>query len=116
MGRLAIAGFAALALAAAAAGAASGAGAQDPSAGAAVTRGIDVRDNFLRPTRITVRRGTVLRFVWRRTRQPHNVCAGSRCSRITSRSGTVVRRTVRRSRTYICSVHPTDMRLRVRVR
>ena len=119
MRRLVIVGIAAVALAAAAAGAASGAGAQDPSAGAAATRTIDVRDNFFRPTRITVRRGTVLRFAWprtRNTRNPHNVCVGSSCSRTTRRRGTVVRRTARRSRTYICSVHPTEMRLRVRVR
>lgn len=106
----------AIAATAVAAGAVSTSGAQEPGAGAAATRGIDVRDNVFRPSSISVRRGTVLRFVWRGTRNPHNVCAGGRCSRTTRRRGYVHRRTVRRSTTYICTIHPQRMRLRVRVR
>jgi hypothetical protein len=94
-----------------------GAEAQDPSAGAAATRNVDVRDNFFVPRRsLTVGRGTILRFVWRRTRNRHNVCANERCSRLTRRSGFVYRRTVRRRTTFICTVHPATMRLRVTVR
>ena len=108
----------ALALTAVAAGAAGAAGADSPAptADAAATVGVTVGDDFFRPSSLTVRRGTVLRFVWRRTRHPHNVCTRSSCSRTTRRSGAVHRRTVRRSTTYFCSVHPDDMRLRVRVR
>lgn len=93
-----------------------GAEAQDPTAGAAATIGVAVRDNVFKPRSLTVRRGTVLRFVWRRTRNPHNACASGRCSRTTRRRGFVYRRTVRRSTTLICTVHPTQMRLRVTVR
>ena len=93
-----------------------GAEAQDPSAGTAATRSVDVRDDFFVPRRsLTVRRGTTLRFVWRRTRNRHNVCARGRCSRLTRRRGYVYRRTVRRSTTFTCTVHPATMRLRVRV-
>ena len=88
-----------------------------PAQGAeAVTVGVSVRDDLFSPRTLTVRRGTVLRFVWRRTRNPHNVCASGRCSRTTRRSGFVYRRTARRSTTLICTVHPTQMRLRLRVR
>lgn len=87
----------------------------EPAAPAA-TRGVTVGDNFFSPKRMTVSRGTTLRFVWRRTRNRHNVTGGGRASRTTRRSGTVVRRTVRRSTTFICTVHPDTMRLRVRVR
>lgn len=113
MRRLAILVVAATALAAVPL---QGAEAQDPSAGAAATIGVSVRDDLFAPRTLTVRRGTVLRFVWRRTRNPHNVCAGGRCSRTTRRRGFVHRRTIRRGATYICTIHPTRMRLRVRVR
>lgn len=106
----------AIAVTALVAGSVATTGAQEPTGGAAATRGIDVRDNVFRPSSISVRRGTVLRFVWRGTRNPHNVCASGRCSRTTRRRGFVYRRTVRRSTTYVCTIHPQRMRLRVRVR
>ena len=87
-----------------------------PDAGTSATRSITVGDDFFKPRRITVSRGTVLRFVWRRTRHLHNVTRRGQSSKTTRRRGTVVRRTVTRSTTFICTVHPDTMRLRVRVR
>ncbi len=82
----------------------------------AATRGVTVGDDFFSPRSLTVRRGTVLRFVWRRTRNFHNVSARGRTSRTTRRSGYVHRRRVTRRTTFTCTVHPDTMRLRVRVR
>lgn len=105
---IALAAAAVAALPALDAGATSG-------ARSAATRSITVGDDFFKPRRITVRRGTTLRFVWRRTRHFHNVTRRGQGSRTTRRRGTVVRRRVTRSTTFVCTVHPDTMRLRVRV-
>lgn len=118
-----LAGLAALAAAVAGPGVSAGersAGdrnaADAPTPKAARTRTVSVRDNVFRPRRLTVRRRDVVRFVWRRTRNPHNVTARGRASRTTSRSGYVYRRRFSRTTRVICTVHPDTMRLTVRVR
>lgn len=79
-------------------------------------------DNFFKPARKTVRRGTKVRFRWIGG-NPHNVTKrrgpGRRFkSRTTRRRGVNFAKRFRRRGTYrlICTVHPREMRLKLRVR
>jgi len=78
----------------------------------AATKTITVRDSFFSPKRITVSRGTKLRFVWR-GRLPHNLIGpGAKVG--ARRSGSVSVR-ASRSGSYLCTIH-RGMALRVTVR
>ncbi len=79
---------------------------------AAATKTITLRDSFFSPKRITVSRGTTLRFVWR-GRLPHNLI-GPGANVGPRRSGS---KSVRASRSgsYLCTIH-RGMALRVTVR
>jgi plastocyanin len=90
----------------------------------AKTRTVTVRDNYFvkrsgTPT-VTVKRRDTVRWVWRRTRAPHNVVArrGGRTAFRSplKRSGSYRKRVTRRG-TYriVCTVH-TRMRMTLRVR
>ena len=89
--------------------------AAEPEAQASLEN-VSVRDDFFSRRRVTVSRGETVRFVWRRTRHLHNVSGGRRQSRTTRRSGYVYRRRFFRSTRLVCTVHPDDMRMTVRVR
>ncbi len=113
--------------------AATGSASAPPKAQPAATKTIEVVDNAFRSgtakvrrRRTNVRRGTVLRFVWTNTSNPHNVrgIRGHRFRKPPSSAeepfpdepGTTVRKRFRRDTTVICEIHPTQMRLRVNVR
>ena len=86
----------------------------------AATKRVTVRDNVFRPTSLTVRRGTIVRWVWR-GRNPHNVRTrpGSplRFASTIKRRGSYSKRLTRRG-TYriICTIHAPRMRMTIRVR
>jgi len=88
-----------------------------PEADAARTVNVTVGDDFYRPARLTVSRGT--RVVWRfRGRDEHNVTVVSGPQRFHSRdqrTGTFAR-TLRRAGRYtiVCTLHGQMMRIRVR--
>jgi plastocyanin len=90
------------------------------SAAAATT--IAVGDNFFSPASKTIKRGTRVRFNWT-GRRPHNVTKtrgpGGGFASITTRSrGVNFAKKFRRSGVYrmICTIHPSEMRLMLRVR
>jgi plastocyanin len=92
-----------------------------PALGA--TKSVTVRDNyFVRSTgtpTVTVKRNDTVRWVWRRTRAPHNVVVRSGPVKFRSslkRSGSYRKKVTRRG-TYriVCTVH-SRMRMTLRVR
>jgi plastocyanin len=89
---------------------------------AAPTTTVKLGDNFFKPTRMTIRRGTKVRFKWTGS-NPHNVTkrsgpGGSFKSRTTSQRGVnfVKRFTKRGTYKLICTIHPEEMRLTIKVR
>jgi plastocyanin len=102
------------------------AGAAAPAFGGSTpSRNVEVGDNFFAPTRMTVDRGTRVVFRWSSDNENrHDVAltSGPRgVARFKSSQRTTdytYRRTLSRAGTYriICTLHPTQMRLRVRVR
>jgi plastocyanin len=91
--------------------------ATEPAGQAARAVGVTVGDDFFRPGRLSVRRGTTVRWTWR-GRDVHNVTVTSGPARFRSRTqseGTFSRR-LRRRGTYriVCTVHGQRMTIRVR--
>jgi plastocyanin len=108
-----------LAMAATGAGAAGTVAASAPAPKAEVARTVNVTvgDDFYRPSRLTVARGTRVRWRWR-ARDEHNVTVVSGPQRFHSpdqRTGTFTR-TLRRAGRYriVCTIHGQMMRIRVR--
>ena len=94
-------------------------------AGSTPSRSIDVGDNFFSRERLTVDRNTRLVFRWQAENNvPHDVALDSGPRGVTKWNSPVrtkdytYRRTLRKAGTYkiICTLHPTQMRLTVRVR
>lgn len=91
-------------------------------ASAAPTTTVKLGDNFFKPARKTIRRGTKVRFKWVGS-NPHNVTkrkgpGGGFKSRTTSRRGVNFAKRFTKRGTYklICTIHPTEMRLTLKVR
>lgn len=89
---------------------------------AAPKANVFVGDNFFKPRGKFVRRGTIVRFRWIGNR-PHNVVKrrgpGQRFrSRTTRRRGVNFAKRFRRRGNYllVCTIHPREMRLRLKVR
>jgi len=83
---------------------------------------VKLGDNFFAPSGKTVRSGAKVRFQWIGNR-PHNVtkrrgAGGGFKSRTTSRRGVNFAKRFRQRGTYklICTIHPEEMRLTLRVR
>ena len=94
-------------------------------AGSTPSRSIAVGDNFFSRERLTVDRNTRLVFRWQAENNvPHDVALDSAPRGVTKWHSPVrttdytYRRTLRKAGTYkiICTLHPTQMRLTVRVR
>ena len=112
-------------IAIAALGAATAAVATPALAGSTPSKSVEVGDNFLAPTKLTVDRGTRMVFRWSaQNANQHDVKLTSAPSGVTKWNSAVrttdytYRRTLTKAGTYkiICSLHPTQMRLSVRVR
>jgi plastocyanin len=94
-------------------------------AGSTPSRTVDVGDNFFSRERLTVNKNTRLVFRWlSENNVPHDVTLDSAPRGVTKWHSPLrtkdytYRRTVRKAGTYkiICTLHPTQMRLTVRVR
>lgn len=90
------------------------------TAGSPVT--VKVKDNKFKPNGLTVKKGTVIKFRWVRTRAPHNVTKASGPgknfqSKTTKKKGVNFKKRFNRAGNYllVCSVHDgMDMNLKVR--
>jgi plastocyanin len=88
-------------------------------AGAAPEATVKVGDNFLRPGQKTVSRGTTVRFKWIGAARHHIVKAkgpgGPVASPATAKSGVNLAKRFVKTGTYrfICTIHPTEMRLKL---
>lgn len=91
-------------------------------ASAAPKTTVKLGDNFFSPAAKTVRRGTKVRFKWVGS-NPHNVTkrrgpGGGIKSRTTSSDGVnfAKRFTKRGVYRFVCTIHPEEMRFKLRVR
>jgi plastocyanin len=85
----------------------------------AATKSVTLRDNFFSTKTVRIRHGSTVRWHWSRTANLHNVTGITRGARVHSRTGHTVTfsHTFRRKGTYtfICTRHPSQMRMTVRV-
>lgn len=109
--------FAAIAIAAL-----TGLGVLGATAGAAPEATVTVGNNFFKPAEKTVAKGTKVRFKWTGGRR-HNVTkasgpGGPFASRTTSQAGVNFAKRFEKSGTYrlYCTLHPSQMRLKLTVR
>jgi plastocyanin len=86
----------------------------------AATRSVGVKDSYFAPATLTVRKGTTVRFVWRRTHLRHNVVV--KRGPVKFRSGAPKKKgsfskTLRIAGTYVlhCEIHP-GMQITLKVR
>ena len=103
---------------------AANAAAGDPPATKAATRTVELGDNFFKPKSLTVRKNTILRFVWgpdnEGTLVEHNV-TGVKGNKFTNGEDTVkpdrpYRKRITRTTSIVCTVHPTTMKMTVKVK
>jgi plastocyanin len=101
---------------------ASTATAGDPPARAAATKTVVVGDNFFSPKNLTVKKGTVVRWIWGRdgkgTEVEHNVTAtkgNTFATEDTTRPTRPVRKKITRTTTVYCTIHPTTMKMTIKV-
>jgi plastocyanin len=116
--------IAALTVVPVAAALAANASAGDPPVTKAATRTITLGDNFFKPKSITVRKNTILRFVWgpnnTGTLDEHNV-QGVKGNKFgptpdTTRPEKPFRKRITKSSTIVCNIHATTMILKVKVK
>jgi plastocyanin len=102
----------------------SGASADDPPVHAAATRTIELGDNFFKPKAVTVKKGTVLRFVWgpnnSGTTVEHNVTGVKgntfKSTPDTTRPAAPFRKRITKTTSIVCTIHATTMKLKVTVK
>lgn len=88
-------------------------------AGAAPARTITLENIRYSPSSVTVSKGTTVRWVWRDGSIRHDVrftSGGFKPSRLQSRGSHAVTFRKRGTFRFFCSVHPGDMKGRIRVR
>lgn len=85
----------------------------------AATRTVAVKDDVFAPKRITVKRGTTLRWAWH-GRAPHNVVVTSGPAKFRSRTQTngAYSKKLTRKGTYkiVCTIHAPMMAMKITVR
>jgi len=96
----------------------------DPPVRKAATRTVELGDNFFKPKSITVRKNTILKFVWgpdnAGTADFHNV-AGVRGNKFDATEDTMkpsrpFRKRFTKNSTVVCTIHPTTMILKVKIK
>ena len=86
----------------------------------AATRTVSVKDNFFSPKSTSISRGGTVKWIWRGN-APHNVTMqkgpGTKFRSANKLSGTYSHRFTRRGTyTIVCTIHPSTMILKVKVR
>jgi plastocyanin len=100
------------------------ASADDPPVHAAATRTIQLGDNFFKPKAVTVKKGTVLKFIWgpnnSGTAVEHNVTGVKgntfRSTPDTRRPDKPFRKRITKTTSIVCTIHATTMKLTVKVK
>jgi plastocyanin len=93
-----------------------------PTAQAAATRTVTIGDNYFSPRTLTVRKGTRVRWIWgpggRGTVVDHNVTAvkGNRFASPDATKRAPFVKTITRTTTIYCTLHPTTMKMTIKVR
>lgn len=90
-----------------------------PTAHAAATKNVAIRDDFFRSNNITVRKGTKVRWVWK-GKTVHNVKVARGPVKFGSslqKTGTYSKRLTRKG-TYklVCTIHQPKMKMTIRVK
>ena len=103
---------------------ASNATADYPPVHKAATRTVQLGDNFFKPKSMTIRKGTILKFIWgpdnSGTEVEHNV-TGIRGNKFTNGEDTTkpdrpFRKRITRNTSIVCTIHSTTMKLKVTVK
>jgi plastocyanin len=98
--------------------------ADDPPVQKAATRTVELGDNFFKPKSMTVRKNTILKFVWgpdnEGTLVEHNV-TGVKGNKFTNGEDTAkpdrpYRKRITRTTSIVCTIHPTTMKMTVKVK
>ena len=80
---------------------------------------VSLRDNFFSRGTVRIRHGSAVHWTWSKTRNVHNVTGtttGARVHSKTGHSGSLTFTFTRRGTyTFICTRHPTQMRMTVKV-
>ncbi len=89
-------------------------------------RTIKVADNKFKSGGLAIRKGAAsvpenasVKFIWSGTDNPHNVTGrtGDKFkSKTTSKSGTTYRHRFKKTTSVLCTIHPSTMKLKVKVR
>jgi plastocyanin len=83
----------------------------------AATKKVSVKDNFFSTSKVTVKKGGRVTWRWVSTTSEHNVTSrGNFHSRNQDHGSYTKRFTKRGTFTVICTIHPTQMRMKVVVK
>jgi plastocyanin len=98
--------------------------ADDPPVTKAATKTIQLGDNFFKPKTITIKKGTILRFIWGPNNEgtvvEHNV-TGVKGNKFASTDDTTkpdkpFRKRFTKNSLVVCTIHSTTMQLKVKVK
>jgi plastocyanin len=86
---------------------------------AGASKTVSVKNNAFSPTSVNVKKGTKVTWKWTQGGVPHNVspAGGGSGSKTSSKKGFTYSKTFSKAGTYkfICTVHPTQMKITVKV-
>jgi plastocyanin len=83
----------------------------------AATKRVTIKDNFFSTSKVTVKKGGRVTWRWSGTNNPHNVTSSGHFHSATKSSGTYSKRFTKKGTfTVICTVHPSQMRMKVVVK
>jgi plastocyanin len=90
-----------------------------PSLGAGTTKTIAVKDNYFGPSKVTIAKGTTLKWVWKgKTRHNVSVATGPTSFRAGTRKTGTFSHTFKKAGSYfvVCTIHAPDMHMTIKVK
>jgi plastocyanin len=83
----------------------------------AATKKVTVKDNFFSTSKVTVHKGDKVTWRWSGTSNPHNITSKGHFHSSTKTSGTYSKRFTKKGTfSVICTIHPSQMRMKVVVK
>jgi plastocyanin len=83
----------------------------------AATKKVTVKDNFFSTSKVTVHKGDKVTWRWSGTSNPHNITSRGHFHSSTKSSGTYSKRFAKKGTfSVICTIHPSQMRMKVVVK